>query len=473
MSAPLTLRVFIASPSDAQEERLVVRDCVEKVNLERKGSGAPIFELVGWEIVRGTAQRPQEAINKLIHECHFFLAVLKKSWGSDPGGALEYTSGTEEELFTALLDLGNKSRPMRDVWVAFMDAPDAAPEIKDLRTQIQSRHALLYETIATTIELRQKLTQLLHGWGNVAQKEARNVGLIPRSGRDILGADHLRQQGEALVELGYPDAGNAKLETAAEIGGSPEKLAYARVLARQGRMAAAHDIVRRALAPFLESGINSPTAAEVLAAEASLLRRESEHYKSAQRLQQALERLPGDDEYTRGVRCRIRDDLGLAYQKMSEFERAREQFLLALGEREHDGDPRSVAQSLVNIARNDVAMGDNASAGNRASRALMILESLPPSPLHANAQLLRAQTLLRTGMYADAIEHAGMSAVLNEQLSNDYGLAMAENVLAQCFAKIGDGESALAHAKKSLELNVQMGNSAPPVVVALIKKFEH
>jgi len=353
-----------------------------------------------------------------------------------------------------------------------MDASDAATEIADLRAQMKSRHALLYETIATTSELRQKLPERLHGWATVTQKEVRNVGLTPRSGRDILRADHLRQQGEALVELGYPIPGNEKLERAANIGGSPEKLAYARVLARQGKMVAAHEVVRQALVPFLESGINSPTAAEVLAAEASLLRRESKFFESAQRLQQALERLPGDDEYTRRVRCRILDDLGLAYQKMSDFARAREQFLQALDERERDGDPRSIAQSEVNIARNDVAMGDYVAGADRAARALTVLEPLPPSPLHANAQLLRAQTLLRTAMYEEAVEHARMSAVLNEQLSNDYGLAMAENVLAQAFAKMGDGESALAHAKRSLELNVQMGNGAPPVVEALIAKFE-
>lgn len=93
------------------------------------GTASSKFEVVGWESVRGTARRPQEAINELIHECHYLVALFKKSWGSEPGSPWGYTSGTEEELFTGLLDLGQDDRPMRDVWVAFISDPDPAPQI--------------------------------------------------------------------------------------------------------------------------------------------------------------------------------------------------------------------------------------------------------------------------------------------------------------------------------------------------------
>ena len=60
----------------------------------------------GWERVRGTARRPQEAINELIGESHFLIGLFKASWGSEPGSPRGYASGTEEELFTGLLELG-------------------------------------------------------------------------------------------------------------------------------------------------------------------------------------------------------------------------------------------------------------------------------------------------------------------------------------------------------------------------------
>ena len=87
------------------------------------------YEVVGWERVRGTARRPQEAINELIGESHFLIALFKGSWGSEPGSPWGYTSGTEEELFTGLLELGRAEQPMRDVWVVFLDHPSPAGQI--------------------------------------------------------------------------------------------------------------------------------------------------------------------------------------------------------------------------------------------------------------------------------------------------------------------------------------------------------
>lgn len=62
--------IFLASPSGLEAEREIVRNCVAEFN-----SATPrppvSFEVVGWERVRGTARRPQEAINELISESHF------------------------------------------------------------------------------------------------------------------------------------------------------------------------------------------------------------------------------------------------------------------------------------------------------------------------------------------------------------------------------------------------------------------
>lgn len=96
----LPLRIFLASPGDVGGEREVVRACVAEHNARRRGETNVVFEVLGWERVRGTARRPQEAINELIAESHFLIALFKSSWGSEPGSPWGYTSGTEEELFT-------------------------------------------------------------------------------------------------------------------------------------------------------------------------------------------------------------------------------------------------------------------------------------------------------------------------------------------------------------------------------------
>jgi len=69
-----------------------------------KGRQQRTYEVVGWDRVRGTARRSQEAINELISESHFVLTLFKSFWESEPGSPWGYTSSTEEELFTGLLD---------------------------------------------------------------------------------------------------------------------------------------------------------------------------------------------------------------------------------------------------------------------------------------------------------------------------------------------------------------------------------
>jgi integrase len=103
MTDALPLRIFLASPGDIADEREVVRLCVDEHRERGKDQSSVAYEVVGWERVRGTARRPQEAINELISESHFLIVLFKGSWGSEPGSPWGYSSGTEEELFTGLL----------------------------------------------------------------------------------------------------------------------------------------------------------------------------------------------------------------------------------------------------------------------------------------------------------------------------------------------------------------------------------
>jgi len=476
MNPPSIFRVFVASPNDTGTEREMIQECVDLVNQELAREGKSQFELVGWEVVRGTARRPQEAINDLIHSCHFMLVVFKHKWGSNPGGALGYSSGTEEELFTALLDLGRPSRAMRDVWVAFMDVGDPAPEISALRRQIEQTNALLYDAPPNALQFRRMVLDRLRGWARSGEKYARNIDLQPQSGTDVLRADRLRRKGELLTELGQPAAGIAELQKAASIGGPDEHIALATMLARQGRMNEAHESAGRAITYYLEragADINSPSAAEAFALDASLLRRESKHFESTQRLKQALGRLSGDDEYTKRVRSRILDDLGLAYQHQGDFADARSRFEEALSIRETLGEPQARAQSIVNLARNDVAMDNDEAAVRLAFEALEILRPLPPTALHANAHVLCSQTLLRCNRASDALQHAEKSQVLNEQLGNNYGVAISHNMVAQCLETLGELPRALEHAHASRQINLSMGAGTVPFLLTnMIERLE-
>lgn len=223
-------RIFLASPGDLGDERDVIRVCVDEHNARGMGESHVTYEVIGWERVRGTARRPQEAINELIGESHFLIALFKASWGSKPGNPWGYTSGTEEELFSGLLELGLAGQPMRDVRVAFLDHPAPADQIVQLREEMSRRRSIMYESIADIRELKEKLTERLEAWEAAAgsTKVPRHVDLFPSSGKDVLGAASCRLRGEQLVYLGQAEAGRAALKKAAGLGGPVEQLAYAR-----------------------------------------------------------------------------------------------------------------------------------------------------------------------------------------------------------------------------------------------------
>jgi tetratricopeptide (TPR) repeat protein len=460
--AALPLRIFVASPGDLTSERLAIKQCVAEHNALTIGNASPKFEVVGWESVRGTARRPQEAINELIEECHYLVALFKKSWGSEPGSPWGYTSGTEEELFTGLLDLGQGDRPMRDVWVAFMSASEPALQIRELREQMSRRHAMMYESVSDAYELKEKFADRLNGWSTITPKSPRHIDLLPTSGKDVLRAASLCRDGKKLVELGIPEQGMSKLREASALGGPPENLAYAKFLARNGELDGAEEVIQIAIDYFTTGPglLDSPLAAEVFAAQAGLFRRQGRYADAIGRLEHALRLFDETSPYAEVVRCRILDELGLASQKTGDMDGARRCFNEALRIRRGVDDSIDVGQSLVNLARLDVAAQDMDAALNRADEALARLSEIPPSALHANAHVLRAQVLLRLGRPREAISDTHKAISLNEQFGNTRGAAIAHYVAAQCYRAAGDNGEASGHAGQSMTLNDSMGNAS-------------
>lgn len=458
----LPLRIFLASPGDLEDEREVVRICVEEHNARRRAHSNVTYEVVGWERQRGTARRPQEAINELIAESHFMIVLFKKSWGSEPGSPWGYTSGTEEELFTGLLDLGQAEKPMRDVWIAYIDDPAPDSRISRLRDQMSSEHAVMYESIATTRDLKTKLTERLEAWEELAgPKVAQHINLLPSSGKDVLGAANLRIRGEKLVELGQAEAGRASLEESAVLGGPIEQLSYARFLSRHGDLDAAYDMTQQAIAHFADgtSRLQSPLAAEAFAAQAGVLRQQGRDVDAIGRLESALSLLENADASGEDARCRILDELGLARQRTGDLSGARTEFEKALSSRRSADRPLEICQSLINLARLEVAANDLNAAADHADDVLSALTGTPPTALHANASVLAAQVCLRQDRPADGIPNAQRALSLNQQMANRRGEAISLLLLAQCCRSAGRTAEAAQYARTCMTVNQSMGNA--------------
>lgn len=129
MSRALTnYRVFIASPGGLINERNAFHDQLHEYNISEANHRGVHFSPEGWEITLSGAGRPQEKINTLIRECDYLVLLLHDRWGSSPYSEAvidkKYTSATEEEFDVACECLEDENLPMREI-VLFFKAVDA------------------------------------------------------------------------------------------------------------------------------------------------------------------------------------------------------------------------------------------------------------------------------------------------------------------------------------------------------------
>jgi tetratricopeptide (TPR) repeat protein len=204
--------------------------------------------------------------------------------------------------------------------------------------------------------------------------------------------------------------------------------------------------------------LHTPSAAEAFAALAGLFRRKGSDRDAIGRLKHALTLVKEDDPFSSAVRCRILDELGLAHQQVGELENAVQNFDTSLAERKERGDELGVCQSMVNLSRLYVAKNDLDSARNFAERALSGLSDFPPVALHANAEVLRAQVLLRLGLAAQAQDNTARAIAINRQIGNSRGEAIALLVSAQCHRASREVRKAIEDAQAAVALNEAMGN---------------
>lgn len=453
------LRIFLASPGDLSDERLKVKDIVERYNNKFRLDDQYPFELVGWESKRGTAYRPQDEINLLIGNAEFMVVLFKQSWGSNPGGPFGYTSGTEEELFTGLLDLGSRERPLEDIWVGFIETPDPAPEITELKEQIHSRHSLLYDSIHGDLDT--KLTARLEDWQHSAgRKTPRWINLKPQTGKDILGAAKKRNEGEMLIRLGHADAGMKLLKESAETGGPKEQLSYARALGRKGKFNDALVFVRLAIETILNSSIelNSELAGDAFTSEAEILRKQGSDLEAVNRLSAILGEIDDRAPEMIELKARIYDQRGLANQRLDRITQARSDFERSYELRRNHSRPVEVVKSLLNLQRLEVRVEAFDAASQYAELVLKTLHGATPSDVHANAWTAIAQLRLRQNRAKEGVGFARQALALNEQTSHTSGIAVSLMVLGQCLRETGDLETAKSCFSRCIEVNESMDN---------------
>ena len=188
------LKVFLASPSDVDEERAAAQGIIRDVN-RSVGSLGWRVELQVWEEVRGGGSRPQERINPLVDDCDLFVGIVWKRWGSPTG---PYSSGFLEEFTRASERRRRSGRPEILIYFRRLDESECAdpgPQLTEVlryRRELESEGSILFteymEPTSWARRFQTDLTQWVIDFSRESREThmAQSPGVSPAYDRDLL-----------------------------------------------------------------------------------------------------------------------------------------------------------------------------------------------------------------------------------------------------------------------------------------------
>ncbi len=161
------LNVFLASPDDVKDERIVAEEIVNDVD---KFIGSNIgwnIRLYKWEDTPPAAGRPQEIINAAVDNCDLFIGLLWERWGQPSG---QYSSGFEEEFERARSRYKKTQQP--EIWLVFKEVDkrkqkDAGPQLSrvlEFKEKQTNQREFFYGETENTSEWRRKLRNWLDAY---------------------------------------------------------------------------------------------------------------------------------------------------------------------------------------------------------------------------------------------------------------------------------------------------------------------
>lgn len=158
------LLVFVASPSDVDNERETVRRVADKVNAALGAELGLRLRVTGWEDVPPDLGRPQSQINPLVEECDIFIGVLSRRWGRNTG---THTSGFQEEFELAVTRRADGQVPAVAVYFKVVPADvlaDPGPELRrvlEFQSRLRDEHQALYHEFHAPADLETALMTFL------------------------------------------------------------------------------------------------------------------------------------------------------------------------------------------------------------------------------------------------------------------------------------------------------------------------
>jgi hypothetical protein len=166
MAYNIQYKIFVSSPSDVAEERSIVDDVVAKINDAISDTLGIFLSVEKWEKIppESTDEELQERLNKKIKDCHFFLLILNRRYGTIVPG---YTiSNTEREINTIIENISkDKKKKILSYFKEFTPNPDAGPQeekILKLKKRLRDYSFWFYKEFKDENDFENKLTHDLY-----------------------------------------------------------------------------------------------------------------------------------------------------------------------------------------------------------------------------------------------------------------------------------------------------------------------
>lgn len=155
--------VFLASPSDVQEERELAEGAVDFVNRSVANRIGWHIDLHKWEETPPSFGTPQASINPLVDECDLFIGLLWQWWGTPTG---KYSSGFEEEFERA--KTRRKATGSPEIWLMFKNfdqskKKDAGKQLKKV-IEFRDLQIRLAEVMFKPVKDAQDWADKLRSW---------------------------------------------------------------------------------------------------------------------------------------------------------------------------------------------------------------------------------------------------------------------------------------------------------------------
>lgn len=161
------LKVFLASPGDLKDERLIAKKVADEINANWADVLGYQIELVGWEDTVSTYGRPQAVINLELERCEFFIGMVWRRWGTPPSVGGPYQSGFEEEFELSFRRRETKGHPemslfFKEVDVATLKDPGAElQKVMRFKEDIIQEKKILFTEFKDQSDFETKIRQCL------------------------------------------------------------------------------------------------------------------------------------------------------------------------------------------------------------------------------------------------------------------------------------------------------------------------